>query len=137
MLLGYPYPGWASESAWALGVVRVGADPGPILGGPGSCRFVPPAGYRRVMTTPRADDWPCDAYGPPDPGVTDWPLCFFAGSGRACATHDVCATRMADERRRVYATIQDGASRGDETMQYLAQQFTSPDQLLGGPGSSE
>ena len=74
--------------------------------------------------------WDCDAYGPEGEAVGA--LCFFADSGRRdCATHDECAARMADERRRVYRAINELAAAGDPTMAHLADEFPTPDGLLG------
>jgi len=83
------------------------------------------------MTVPE-DDFDCEAYGPaPEMGVAA--LCFFANPGsRVCAGPSVCHTRMTAERQRVFARIQEMAAAGDPDGAYLAGEFTSPDQLLGG-----
>jgi hypothetical protein len=80
-------------------------------------------------------DWHCEAYGPPEAGVDPavWPKCFAEAIGGRCASPAVCARVMAAERQRVFRCIQEGAAGGDETMVYLAGEFASPDQLLGGP----
>lgn len=75
--------------------------------------------------------WDCEAYGldAADAGA----LCFFAPQGeRVCEDLIECRGKMAAERRRVFERINDLAAAGDETAQYLAQEFSSPDQLLGG-----
>jgi hypothetical protein len=73
----------------------------------------------------------CDAYGPK--GREVGALCFFAPSGkRDCASLEACRERMAAERQRVWQHIQDGAARGDPDMVALAEEFTGPEQLLGG-----
>ena len=75
--------------------------------------------------------WACTAYGPE--GRAANALCFFAGSGkRTCASLAECREKMTAERRRVWQRIQDGAARGDPDMVYLAQEFSGPEQLLGG-----
>lgn len=84
-----------------------------------------------------AQPWHCEAYGPE--GVEVGAVCFRSGNlhKRVCATAGECHTYMAMERERVFQRIRAGAASGDETMQFLAEQFTSPDQLLGGPLSDE
>jgi hypothetical protein len=74
----------------------------------------------------------CTAYGPE--GRDLGALCFFSGElgSRACADLAECRERMAAERQRVFARIQELAADGDETGIYLAEQFTSPEDLLGG-----
>lgn len=75
--------------------------------------------------------WDCQAYGPE--GRAADVLCFFAEPGRRlCATHDECLGRLAVERVRVFDRIHELAASGDPTGQYLADEFTSPGQLLGG-----
>jgi hypothetical protein len=79
----------------------------------------------------------CDAYGPG--GREAGAVCFVAGvpGERVCASLDECRTVMSAERRRVWDRIQDGAARGDPDMMYLAGEFTSPEQLLGGAAGDE
>lgn len=74
----------------------------------------------------------CTAYGPD--GAIFGALCFFSGElgSRACADAAECRQRMAAERQRVFARIQELAADGDEVGIYLAGEFTSPEDLLGG-----
>lgn len=74
----------------------------------------------------------CDAYG--REGREFGAVCFFGGElqERACADAAECRQRMAGERQRVFARIQELAADGDETGIYLADQFASPEDLLGG-----
>jgi hypothetical protein len=74
----------------------------------------------------------CTAYGPE--GRESGAVCFFGGElqERSCASLDECASRMAAERQRVFARIQELAADGDEVGVYLAGEFTSPEDLLGG-----
>jgi hypothetical protein len=74
----------------------------------------------------------CTAYGPE--GRDLGALCFFSGElgSRACADLAECRERMAAERQRVFARIQELAADGDEVGIYLAGEFTSPEDLLGG-----
>jgi hypothetical protein len=60
--------------------------------------------------------------------------CFVSGElgERVCADLGECRRVMAAERRRVFARIQELAAQGDETAAYLAEEFTRPEQLLGG-----
>lgn len=82
------------------------------------------------MTTP--DHWDCDAYGPE--GTTVGALCFLAPANqRICQTRAECTGRMIVARNRTFNRIHELATAGEPTMQYLAGQFTSPDQILGGP----
>jgi hypothetical protein len=75
--------------------------------------------------------WDCEAYGPV--GREIGALCFFAADGeRICDGLDDCRRVMAAERRRVFQRIQELAARGDWTAAWLAKEFTSPEQLLGG-----
>lgn len=79
--------------------------------------------------------WDCQAYGPDAEAVGA--LCFFADPGaRLCGTQDECRTRLAGERVRVFERIHDLAASGDPTGQYLAAEFTHPEQLLGGIGDA-
>ena len=84
-----------------------------------------------------ADDFDCDAYGPD--GREVGALCFLSGelNTRVCASHAECTAAMTAERQRVFQRIQDGAARGDPDMVYLAGEFTSPEQLLGGGQAGE
>lgn len=81
---------------------------------------------------PAAGGWDCEAYGPE--GVKVGALCFLSGElgERVCRTAAECSDQMGGERRRVFGVIQERAAAGDPDFEYLAQEFTSPDQLLGG-----
>lgn len=85
------------------------------------------------MTAP---EWWCEAYGPPADGVDAeaWPRCFLGAdpAERHCADARTCTGAMGSERRRVFDRIQQGAADGDRVMQMLAEDLTSPDQLLNG-----
>jgi hypothetical protein len=75
--------------------------------------------------------WDCQAYGPG--GEALGARCFFAEpDDRLCSTPDECHTRMAGERVRLFERIHELAASGDPTGQYLASEFTRPEQLLGG-----
>jgi len=77
-------------------------------------------------------DFDCDAYGP-EPAEAG-AVCFFSGElgKRVCGSLAECRERMDAERRRVFQRIQEGATRGDPDMMFLAGEFTDPSQLLGG-----
>jgi hypothetical protein len=81
-----------------------------------------------------AGDWVCEAL-PPEAaryGV----LCFFADRGkRNCVTVEECAVSAAGARQLLFQRMNELAAHepGDETWAYLAETFTSPGQLLGGP----
>ena len=75
-----------------------------------------------------ADDFACDAYGPD--GREVGALCFLAGklNTRVCTSHAECAEVMTAERQRVFR---------EPDMAYLAGEFSSPEQLLGGGQAGE
>lgn len=76
--------------------------------------------------------WECEAYAPD--GSSAGALCFFADPGtRNCGSQAECSAAMAAARQVLFARIQ-AAAQDDPDMAYLAGEFTSPDQLLGGPG---
>lgn len=77
-------------------------------------------------------DWDCEAYGP-EAGALG-ARCFVAGGFgvRVCLTREICTLTMARSRRRLFQRIQELAAQGDETAAYLAEEFTGPEQLLGG-----
>ena len=81
--------------------------------------------------------WDCEVYGPA--GRQVGALCFMAGEPgtRSCLSPDYCAAIMAVERRRVFQRIQEQAAAGDPLAIWLAQQFSDPGQLLGGPGAGD
>jgi len=76
----------------------------------------------------------CDAYG--SGGREFGALCFISGEpgARVCASLTQCRTVMSAERRRLWDRIQELAAQGDETAVFLAQEFSRPEQLLGGTG---
>lgn len=82
--------------------------------------------------TETADSFDCEAYGPD--GREVGALCFFAGElhARVCISPAECHDAMAAERQRVFRRIRERAAEGDPDMAYLAEVFTSPEQLLGG-----
>ena len=78
--------------------------------------------------------WDCEAYGPE--GKQFGALCFLGEAGeRVCADQQACHEAMAAERHQAFARIHELADRGDQAAIYLAEAFTSPDQLLGGSDS--
>jgi len=93
-------------------------------------------GLRRVVPAPRRTlvcvSWDCEAYGPDGEAVGA--LCFIAGElgERVCPDVEACHRTMAGERGRVYDRIQALAAAGDEMGVFLAGEFTSPEQILGG-----
>jgi hypothetical protein len=76
--------------------------------------------------------WPCEAYG--EEGIEHGVLCFIAPElgQRKCDSAGTCHAVMAEERQRVFDRIHELAAAGDEVSQFLAEEFTSPDMLLGG-----
>jgi hypothetical protein len=80
--------------------------------------------------------WDCQAYGA---GADAFGArCFFAEPGeRLCTAEGECRTRMAAERVRVFERIHALAADGDPVGQYLAAEFTHPDQLLNRPQDTE
>ena len=88
------------------------------------------------LSTDAAGDWDCSAYG--SEGRRFGALCFVSGAlgKRVCASQAACRDVMAAERRRVFRRIQEGAADGQPDMAYLAEEFSDPEQLLGG-GSDE
>ncbi len=79
--------------------------------------------------------WNCAAYGPE--GLEHGALCFAAPElgQRVCRTAYECERLVAGERQRVHRRIQELAAAGDPTAEYLAREFTNPNQLLGGSGT--
>jgi len=76
------------------------------------------------------DTWDCEAYGPE--GTAIGVLCFFSEHGRKCRDQEQCHRDMTAERGRVFGRIHQLAATGDPVMKDLAEQFTRPEQLLGG-----
>ena len=86
---------------------------------------------RRAAQLARQLAWQCEAYGPE--AAEAGALCFVAEIGtRQCPSAETCSQVMAAERRRVFDRITEMAQAGDPTGVYLAEQFSTPDQLLGG-----
>lgn len=77
-------------------------------------------------------DWPCEAYG--EAGLDVGARCFRAAElgARLCADAGECAALMGDERRRVFRRIQEWAAEGDPVAGLLAEDFPTPESLLGG-----
>lgn len=80
-------------------------------------------------------EWDCEAYGPE--GRQYGALCFFSEGARVCGSPGECSRRMTAERGRVLGVIRELAATGDPVAGFLAGEFTSADQLLGGPGDVE
>lgn len=80
--------------------------------------------------------WDCEAYGPE--GIRIGAMCFFGPEmgERECASVQICHLRMIVERQRIYERIQEMAAEGDPVGEYLAGEFTSPEQILGGAEES-
>ena len=78
------------------------------------------------------DAFVCSAYGPD--GRDAGAICFVSGElgKRVCASAEECHEVMTGQRQRVWQRIQDGAARGDPDMVFLADEFKSPEQILGG-----
>jgi hypothetical protein len=78
-------------------------------------------------------DFECEAYG--DGGREVGAVCFIAGPEqvRVCPTIEACHLVMTSQRQQLYDRIQELAAAGDETAIYLAGEFSSPGQMLGGP----
>jgi hypothetical protein len=76
--------------------------------------------------------WPCEAYG--TKGLEIGALCFIAPDpgSRECQSAEICREIMKTERQRVFDRIQQGARNGIAEYVFMAQRFTSPDQLRGG-----
>jgi hypothetical protein len=74
----------------------------------------------------------CEAYGPE--GAAFGAVCFVSGQPgqRVCASADECARTMAAARKWLFRRISERAAQGDDVAAYLATEFVSPDQLLGG-----
>jgi hypothetical protein len=79
----------------------------------------------------------CAAYGDDLPDALG-DLCFFEGAiGRKCWTRGECESRMGEERQRVFQRINELAAKGDPDMAFLADEFSSPDQLLNADESPD
>jgi hypothetical protein len=77
-------------------------------------------------------DFDCEAYGLE--GTAFGAVCFASGQPgqRVCASADECARTMAAARKRLFRRISERAAHGDDVAAYLAAEFASPDQMLGG-----
>lgn len=77
-------------------------------------------------------DWACEAYGPEIADIGA--VCFRSGElgKRVCADLDDCHRSMRGQRQQVFRRINELAARGNEVAEYLAGEFTRPEQLLGG-----
>jgi hypothetical protein len=86
------------------------------------------------VTAPDETGWDCSAYG--SEGRKFGALCFVSGAlgKRVCGSQAACREVMTAARRRVFSRIQEGAAAGDPDMAYLAEEFSGPEQLLGGIG---
>jgi hypothetical protein len=85
---------------------------------------------------PVGGEWECEAYGPG--GLAVGAACFIGGRvylARACDSAVTCHRIMAAERLKLWELIKAKAAAGDPDFIYLAESFTSPDMLLGGPAS--
>jgi len=73
----------------------------------------------------------CQAYG--SEGIAFGAVCFFSRElgKRVCADQKECQQAMSVERPQVFRRINEGAAAGQPEMEYLAGEFTSPDQILG------
>lgn len=80
-------------------------------------------------------DFPCEAYG--QEGLELGITCFLAVDARVCESAAVCHTVMTAERQRTWNRISELAAAGHPDMQYLLEEFPTPDGLLGGPASGE
>lgn len=132
---GGPAPAYVVVTDGPVGVgdeVQVCAVPadGPVVWEVGTVTEVD--GERGEQSA--AGGWDCEAYGPK--GTEIGALCFIAGElgERVCRTAGECSDQTGSERRRVFRRINELAAAGDPDFAYLAGQFTSPDQLLGGAG---
>lgn len=80
-----------------------------------------------------AESWACGAYGKElAEKMQVQRVCFFPH--RPCISAAECSDRMTDERQRTFDRIQELATV-DPLFADLAEEFPSPDTLLGGPGS--
>lgn len=80
--------------------------------------------------------WSCEAYG--QEGNELGALCFIAGDlgRRVCESPKACHAAMTQERQRVFDRINEMAADGDPTAVYLAGEFGSPEEILGGDEST-
>lgn len=78
------------------------------------------------------ESWHCEAYGPE--GAEIGARCFVAGElhERVCADRDVCHRTMVAQRQRVFRRMNELAASGSPWAADLAQEFASPERILGG-----
>lgn len=76
------------------------------------------------MATGTRQDWRCAAYG------DDGPEGCFVGFDDPCVSRQQCEDRVSGVRQRVYRGIQERAASGDPTMARLADDYTTPDDIL-------
>jgi hypothetical protein len=87
---------------------------------------------QRIIDVLDAAPFDCEAYGAE--GAAHGALCFVAGEvgARVCANFRQCAATMRAARQQLFDRIQQRAATGDPIGVALAEQFTRPEQLLGG-----
>lgn len=82
------------------------------------------------------DQWSCEAYGRSLAHLAaadQARLCFVSeAQGRACDSPAECGAMMAIQRQRLFDRIRELAETGDPVYVQLAEDFHSPDRLLGG-----
>lgn len=85
-----------------------------------------------MSTARQAGGFVCEAYGAE--GQEFGAVCFFSRKlgKRVCADQDECHQAMSAKRQEVFRRINEGAAAGNPEMEYLAREFTSPEQILGG-----
>lgn len=78
----------------------------------------------------------CEAYDRPDEELPPpmQGLCFFQAV-KECWSRSECSTRLAAERDRVFLRLKEMAEDGDPVGEYLMEEITHPEQMLGGPRS--
>lgn len=78
------------------------------------------------MPTGNHQEWQCAAYG------EDGPNDCFVGLDDRCTSREECEARMTGVRQRVYRGLQERAAHGDPDMVRLAEDYTSPNDILSG-----
>ena len=79
----------------------------------------------------QAESWACSAYGKDvAERMGKRPVCFFPH--QPCVSATECDTRMTAERQHAFRRIQE-LSVSDPLFADLADEFPTPDTLLGGP----
>lgn len=74
----------------------------------------------------------CEAYGPDLPDH-----CFVERATSRCRDLDQCRATMAVERELLWARLLILEQLGDDLASDLLEAFGGPEDLLGGPGSTE